>query len=56
MTYENEDLKKPEQQPNLRPYHSPSLLAYGAVRELTRSGSSGSSENSGMDFQPTKRA
>lgn len=55
MTNENEDLKKPEQQPNLRPYHSPNLLVYGAVREFTRSGLSGKTENTGNDNQPDKR-
>ncbi len=55
MTDKSEDLKKSEQQSNLRPYHVPSLLAYGAVRELTRSGLGSKVENTGMDIQPFKR-
>ena len=56
MTYENEDPTKPVQQPNARTYRSPSLLVYGAIREITGNGASGTPENMGKDAQPTKRA
>jgi hypothetical protein len=38
-----------------RPYHSPTLSTYGAIRELTAGGSGRETENKGKDFQPTKR-
>jgi hypothetical protein len=55
MTYDNDDRTKPVRQPNPRTYHSPSLLVYGAIREITASGSGSKTENKGADNQPTKR-
>jgi len=53
----NQKMQKPvltEESPR-RPYHSPSLSTYGAIRELTAGGSLGTQENTGKDNQPTKR-
>lgn len=38
-----------------RPYRSPTLSTYGALRELTTGGSGNFIENTGKDSQPTKR-
>lgn len=39
----------------LRPYRSPTLSMYGAIRDLTAEGSGIDTENMGKDFQPDKR-
>ena len=38
MTYETTDQKPEARQPNVRPYHTPRLFVYGAMRELTAGG------------------
>lgn len=47
MTHITEDQKTAVQQPNWRPYHTPRLFVYGAVRQLTAAGSVDSPEGSG---------
>lgn len=56
MTDMTEDQKTSVRQPYMRPYNTPRLFVYGAVRELTANGRSGQTENMGKDFQPNKRA
>lgn len=38
MTHQADNQNNPARQPSGRPYHSPRLLAYGAIRELTLGG------------------
>jgi hypothetical protein len=53
MTHIIEEPKAPVQQPNVGPYHTPRLLVYGAMRELTASGSRG--EREGRRREANKR-
>jgi hypothetical protein len=48
MADRSEDQERPlAGREKARPYQTPRLLVYGAMRELTASGSSGSGENKG---------
>lgn len=47
MTHVIADEKMPNEQPNAGPYHPPRLLVYGAVQDLTTSGSVDKPKGSG---------
>lgn len=47
MTHEIEDQKMLKEQPNTGRYHAPRLLLYGAVQDLTTSGSVDNPEGTG---------
>ena len=48
MTHQTDDQKNPVPQSTGRPYHSPRLLVYGAIRELTTAGTAGTQESQFM--------
>ncbi len=54
MIYQSYDQKTPTLEANARPYNSPRLLVYGAVRELT-AGGSGQSDEGSMTGDLTRR-
>lgn len=54
MIHITEDQKAAVQQSNMRPYHTPRLRVYGAVRELTMSGSGNTKENNQGGGQPKR--
>jgi hypothetical protein len=46
MTHLPEDQKREEKKPGKRPYQSPQLVVYGAVRDLARGGTGKAQESS----------
>ena len=55
MNDKHDARSEPNENPQPRRYRSPQLLTYGLVRNLTANGSGTFIENTGKDFQPTKR-
>jgi hypothetical protein len=55
MIHVTKDREKVVQQSSGRPYNTPRLFMYGAVRELTMSGSTGKTEKGSSTNNPSKQ-